>query len=294
MKLLKFAIGIITFYPDNSVLNRIDQYRKIADYIFIFDNSVEENNISRKLKENYTGYINYSRNLGLSAAMNYFYDECLNKEVDILLTMDQDSVFLRAQIKKMIEQIIEENDNEYGIYCPNYRKLYLDKNLGDVPSEFKISEKEDKDVAFSMTSGSFYKIEMLKSVFPLQDLFIGYVDHELSFRVIQLGKKIKMVGNVSFDQQVGEKMVNNIFNKTFRVIRHKPERYRYMCRNNFFLQQEFKSKKKLTIMLKKDIIRLIFNIIIGEKNKINKLKNMYFGYNDFKNGKLGQLEESAS
>lgn len=288
---MKFAIGIITYYPDVEVLDRIERYRLVTDNILIFDNTPQKNEVSLELEGKYSGYINYKKNLGLSIAINYFFNYCKKNKIDILLTMDQDSIFKNKQIEKMLTIIETEDDKSYSMYCPNYRKIYFNNRNEEVTTEFKIDIDKNKDVLFSMTSGSFYKIKDFDNIIPLENLFIGYVDYEISFRVIQIGKKIKMIGSIYFDQQVGERIKDNWFNQTFHVIHHEPQRYRYMSRNNYFLQAEFKKNRDLKMKLKKDLIRLVFNILIGEKNKIEKLRNMNLGFLDFKKNKLGQLKE---
>lgn len=280
--MLKLAIGIIVFNPDQDVKKRIDEYKKITDKIFIYDNTEGYNSISEYLSDNYDYYFGCNKNLGLSKALNFFYELSKKKFVDILLTMDQDSDFSNEAIKKMVLKIEEDNDERFVIYCPNYRKIYFDGEKNKIPSATKIDSTTEKDVLFSMTSGSFYKINYMDNVFPLNDLFIGYVDYEVCFKVISNGNRIRMIGNIIFDQTVGQNIKNNFYNRFFRVLNHSPQRYYYMFRNNFFLQQKFCKSKELKSILRRDILRLLFNILIGEKDKIKKLKYSYEGFRDRK------------
>lgn len=280
--MLKLAIGIIVFNPDQDVKKRIDEYKKITDKIFIYDNTEGYNSISEYLSDNYDYYFGCNENLGLSKALNFFYELSKKKFVDILLTMDQDSDFSNEAIKKMVLKIEEDNDERFVIYCPNYRKTYFDGEKNKIPSATKIDSTTEKDVLFSMTSGSFYKINYMDNVFPLNDLFIGYVDYEVCFKVISNGNRIRMIGNIIFDQTVGQNIKNNFYNRFFRVLNHSPQRYYYMFRNNLFLQQKFCKSKELKSILRRDILRLLFNILIGEKDKIKKLKYSYEGFRDRK------------
>lgn len=282
---MKLAIGIIVFNPDEDVKSRINQYSKVTNSIFIYDNTEMYHPISEYLSENYNFYFNNKKNLGLSKAINFFYELCRKNDIDILLTMDQDSDFSNESIKKMLIKIESDKDDEYLIYCPNYRKNYFDKEKNRIPASTKINLAVERDVFFSMTSGSFYKINQLDFVFPLNDLFIGYVDYEVCFKVLSAGKKIRMIGDIVFDQTVGQNISNNFYNRFFKVLNHTPERYYYMFRNNFFLQEEFHDKKLLCTILRRDILRLIFNILIGEKEKIKKLKYSYEGFRDRKHVK---------
>lgn len=288
---MNFAIGIIIYNPDIDVKKRVLNYSKLTSEIYLFDNTTETNLISEEFasifKDNYVRY----NNIGLSKAMEFFLKKTKINGIDILLTMDQDSEFHSESILKMLKKIEMDDNSNYAIYCPNYRKIYFDDNGTKIPGKCKIREDSEVDVNFSMTSGSFYVMKNFNIDTPLIDLFIGYVDYDICFELISKGYKICMVGWIIFDQTVGEQVKNTSISKLLRVLHHKPERYYYMIRNNFYLQNKFKNKKALNRVLKKDVVRIIFNIIIGERKKIDKLKSTLKGYSDFKNNVLGKYNE---
>ena len=101
-------------------------------------------------------------------------------------------------------------------------------------------------------------------------MFIGYVDHEICFNVLSNNKKIKMIGDVIFNQEVGDIVRSNIYNRLFHVVRHKDIRYQYMFRNNLFLTNRFKTNAHIKRKLRRDRVRLIINILVGEKKKLKK------------------------
>lgn len=288
---MKFLIGVIVYNPDISVLKRLENYNKVCDNIIIYDNSELKNAISKLLSEKFQKYYWAEGNKGLSLAITHFFEISEKDDADILLTMDQDSLFKNDDIIKMLKKIQRDNDQEYLIYCPNYRKLYLDNQNNKVPGNYKIELEKEVDVNFCMTSGSFYKVLEIKKYFPINNLFIGYVDQQLCFRVIDSGKKIKMVGDITFDQEVGKIVKSNVFNKFFKIVHHKPIRYRYMFRNNFILQKEFSHNFTIKKTLLFDILRLSFNVFIGEKEKLPKVISCINGYKDYTLGKTGKIEE---
>lgn len=287
---MNVSIGVILFNPDKNVLQRVEKYSEISNDVILYDNSEEINLVSQELSRSYDNYISNGRNNGLSEAIKFFFEKASDLGSDLLLTMDQDSDFSNSEIIKMIKLIEEENDEDYILYCPNYRKVYLDGSNSKVLGPSKIKNTENKSTDFAMTSGSFFKMKFKNEFFPISNLFIGYVDHEICFNILRNKKKIKMIGDIIFNQEVGTLVKTTSYNKFFHIVRHSSIRYQYMIRNNLYLEKNFFSDKSIQKKLKKDRLRLMANIILGEKNKIAKLRSYMNGYKDFSNEKFGKID----
>lgn len=292
---MKFGLGIILYYPDEKVLQRLFEYSKIFKDLIIIDNTDKPNYINKKIELDFNCYITEKKNLGMTKALEIIFNEARNKNIDWLLTMDQDSDFSNKNILEMMSIIEDNNSNTASIFCPNYRKIYYDvKEKKEVLGKPAIKDSDFEYVNFSMTSGSFIKLKDLENFIFKKDFFIGYVDNDLSYYLIDKGFNILMVKKIVFNQRVGEIVSNSFYNKTFKIVRHKEDRYYYMIRNNFYLQQKYKNNKKIKKLLKFGNFRIIINIFLGEKNKIKKLKYSFKGYKDFKkniDGKIGSLVE---
>lgn len=284
-----FGIGVIVYNPDMQVLERIKKYHQLTKYVIIFDNSENITDINKSIEAVSDEYYFRAENIGMSGALNQIFKVSIEINLDILLTMDQDSEFDKEEIKKMLYYISKSKDKNIAIFCPNYRKLYKDTYGNPVPGKFSIAQKENKNVSFSMTSGSFMKVSLLEQLLPLSDLFIGYVDHEVCYKLVENNKRILMVGNIFFDQEVGELVNNNLFNRFFRVVHHKKIRYAYMFRNNMYLSDLYKKNRAIKKQLYFNRIRLLFNILIGEKNKLGKFYSCYKGVRLYKKGKFGKI-----
>lgn len=287
---MKFGIAVIIYNPDESVLKRLDCYKKVSDNILIIDNSEKKNANSDKIaNDKKLRYYWMKKNIGLAKALNVIFEIAFKERFDYILTMDQDSDFNPENINLMLNYI-EENDNGIiAIFCPNYCKLYWnEKKRKNVKGKLLIRKDRTEERIFSMTSGSFVNVRLVQDVLPLEDYFIGYVDNLLCYSLVEKNYKIKMIGNVVFEQQVGEKVKSNFYNRFFHVIHHKNERYYYMVRNNLFLQKQFFENKIILNNLKKNLIRIIINIVIGEKGKKAKIEACRKGYKDFKEGVLGK------
>lgn len=282
---MNFGIAIIVYNPDSEVLNRIAEYNKICDCLIIYDNTEVENEISNQLKNSYSHYYRPCKNGGMSGALNNIFQFAHSRGVDWLLTMDQDSDFYTSQIINMIKIIKSNKNKEIAIFCPNYRKLYLDKkNSVEVPNDFCIPKSEEQFRTFSMTSGSFCNVEYVKQILPLENLFIGYVDYDLCYSLIEKNYKIKMIGNIYFDQRVGDSLPYTKFNKMISAFSQNESRYYYMVRNNLLLQKKYASNNTLNRKLKLNLIRILINLLLVEKSKIRKIRSCIKGYNDSQNG----------
>ncbi|MBO0429802.1 glycosyltransferase [Vagococcus fluvialis] len=285
---MKFGIGVILYNPDRLVLERLKKYKMLTSNLFIVDNTEEENCISDEVKSTFLNYYRFKENEGMSNALNKIFSESLKKNIEWLLTMDQDSDFSSESINSMLEVINQNKNSEISIFCPNYRKIYIDSNGDDVFGKYAIKENEIINVNFSMTSGSFCRMSDIEKNLPLENLFIGYVDNDLCLTLLSQNKKICMVGNIGFSQRVGAEVKSTLYNRVFRIVKHTEQRYYYMTRNNCYLQEKYKSNRKFKKILILNFLRIHINILLGENNKIKKLKSSYKGYMDYKNDELGK------
>lgn len=276
--MMDFGIGVIVYNPDEDVFKRLVGYQKLTEYLIIFDNSEEDNAVSAHIREKFGEYYFHEDNVGMSGALNKLFKISLDLRLDVLLTMDQDSDFSNENITSVLDIIKNENDSEIAIYCPNYRKAYVDTESGNISfGNYKIDNDVAMDVNYSMTSGSFYKVPVLKNILPLDNLFIGYVDQDICYNLRLQGYKIRMLGWIGFDQRVGETLPDNWYNKLIRGVRQTELRYIYMGRNNFFLRAKYKGNHEIVFDLKKNYLRLILNIVLSENRKLDKYRSLLRG-----------------
>lgn len=285
-KKLNFAVAVILYNPDSKIKKQIDIYKKQFDRIYLFDNS-DSPEYNRYLADSTKVYHYYEGiNKGVSYALNKIFEWAIEENIDYILTMDQDSRYDEFNILKMKKYIAERKSENIAIYCTNYGKLYV-KEGREVESPLHISKKEIKNVNFCMTSGSFVNVKALKRIGALEDWFIGLVDYDLCASFVEKGYSIQMYGDSWFYQRVGKGTKDSRLNRIFRVVHHDKERYYYMIRNAFYFLKKYKKNKVLSNMVKKQIIRILFNLLF-ENNKIEKIKYCLKGYTDFIKNKKGQ------
>lgn len=288
--MIKFGVGVIVYNPDDSVFERLMEYAKITKYLIIFDNSDKINSVSEKISSNFSSYYFHIDNIGMSGALNKIFKVSIELGLDILLTMDQDSDFSNDSILRTLKIMRNKIEPDVAIYCPNYRKIYLDETSGEeVQSKCKIDRNRIVTVDYAMTSGSFYRVETLGQLLPLDNLFIGYVDQDICYSLRIKQYTIKMIGEVIFDQRVGEKVSNSFINRIFRTIYQGKERYFYMFRNNLYLQNKYKDHREIKSSLIKNLIRISINLLLFEKNKLKKIKYSIYGVRASNREEMGKL-----
>lgn len=287
---MKFGIGVIVYNPDKYVIKRLRKYKDITDYLFVFDNSELDSQISSDIKKEFGAHYCHKNNVGMSGALNWIIKESFKKQLDYLLTMDQDSDFASESICEMLKLIQSEKDTNIAVHCPNYRKIYSDENGNEIFGDFKISNEENKDVNYSMTSASFFKVKYLSGLEPLDNLFIGYVDQDICYSLRNRGYKIRMVGSISFDQRVGQTLSGSRYNQLIKAVKHTPTRYYYMGRNNIYLREKYSDSKKIVKELKLSYYRILLNIFLSENDKAKKISAFSKGKKDAKINKLGKLQ----
>jgi rhamnosyltransferase len=288
----KYLMVIVLHEPKEDVCDKILKYAMIIDKIIVIDNSsLSTECINKYLLINAKiTYKKNSENQGLSGPFNFALKFATEINYDFLITMDQDSVFHNDEILKIINVIESNKNNKIGIFIPRHFKI-LGNNYSNIIYKGLSNKKSFSYVNFAMTSGSFISVAFASKVFPIDDFFIGHIDYQISFRIIKIGGKILRINNSVLLQEVGTSTKTNLYRTFFHIVNHKDVRYYYMTRNYLYLMREFDSNLNFKIILFFNHLRILFNILIGEKNKINKFKLVNRGYLHFKNKIIGKYSD---
>lgn len=274
----KYGVMVILFYPDERAFMHINQYKARFDHVYIYDNT-PSNAINYSIQNDINVvYVRNGINNGISIALEEGIKWAKANNIDYLLTMDQDSEFPIEEINKIINFIENENEPRGAIYCPNYRKIYIDNKTKQLQfSSSKISKKDVVQVCQCMTSGSFMNVGMVSNALPLDNLFIGLVDNDLCYMLKTMGYKIIMIGSSMLSQRVGESTYANLVNRIFHVSILSSKRYYYMARNLVYLKDKYKNNDEIIKEINIIKIRIVFNLYLFEKDKIEKIKYWKLG-----------------
>lgn len=273
----KFICGIVTFFPDEKVIAKINKYLDVFDEVLIFDNTPQKVSIFEKLKQNDNVHIFANgKNEGLSIAYNSFIENAEVMNGDFLCTMDQDSEFSRENIKSMIDYISTHDLNNIAIIGP---KVIYNNKLKVVPQSNDIIDRK-----YLISSGSFLNLFLVRKAQLTFDTyyFIDRVDIDFCQTCVKKGYRIvEYLGAVLY-QTLG------IPTKHFVKGNHSYQRHYYMFRNRFYYNKKFSKnifqKVSLNIIQSsKQCLRIIFL----EDQRVKKINQFFLAVYDYRHNIMG-------
>lgn len=290
----KVAAIIISYNPDNNLLDSINLLINQVEKIIIVDNGSESEkkkniNLIKDINNEKIKIIFNEENLGIATALNIGVKDALKQGYNWILTMDQDSKVSSNMIEKMFEvyRTIDESERKdiLSIF-PNF----VDERIQSIEenSEMNAYEYVDADI----TSGNLLKAEVFDKVGFFDDsLFIDLVDTDFCMRLNEENIKMIKVRDAILYHSLGESQtVKSIFGK-FNTSNHSALRRYYMTRNRFYTWEKYKDLNSFTLNRDKKLFKKEFiKIILGENDKINKIKMVFKGYKDYKKGIRGKLK----
>ena len=279
MKKLKLAAVVVFYNPSEENIKNIDSYEKEVDKIFVVDNSDDDNKRIKSTKK--IEYIKLGENKGIATALNIGAKKAIAEGYEWLLTMDQDSKMTEEIVKKMKSFLLNTTEKNIGLISP----------YQDIDSDEEISDVEYEDMIEMMTSGNIINLEAYQKIGGFKDwFFIDCVDTEYCMNLHKNGYQVLRLNKIIMKHELGNLVVHKLFNKEYPCYNHNPIRRYYIVRNTMYINQMYKDIypeycKHLLRIQKGQVKR----ILAFEKNKYNKLKNMYKGYKDFQKGIKGKL-----
>lgn len=282
MKKIKLAAMTTLYNPTKDNIDNIMNYIDEVDKIYVIDNTECKTNKELIPKNEKIEYISDKTNYGIAKAINIAASKAINDGYNYLLTMDQDSKMTNDILKKMKEFLKQTKIKNIGLISP----------YQDINSNEEIPNEEYTDVIEMMTSGNIIDLEIYKKIGGFKDwLFIDCVDTDYCMNLHVNGYKVLRLNRIIMKHDLGELKVHKLFRKEYPCYNHSPLRRYYIVRNNLYINEMYKNYfpeycKHLIRVQKGQVKR----IIAFEKNKFDKLKMMYRGYKDFKNGIKGKLK----
>ena len=290
----KIAAIVVTYNPDEGLNKSTKSLIKQVDSIIMVDNGSndEGKEIINKIKNKYGEKIEVifnEENLGIATALNKGVKYALNNDYKWILTMDQDSCAEENMVKIMLETYYAIDENERKDILSLFPTFIdrgiesLDKNNENVKYEYVDAE---------ITSGNLLKAEIFeKAGFFDDSLFIDMVDTDYCMRLNELGIKMIRISGAILNHSIGNsKQVKKLFG-TFNTSNHSATRRYYMTRNRFYTWNKYKNLNSFTLNRDKKLFKKEFvKIILGEDDKLNKVKMVLKGYKDYKHGVRGKLK----
>lgn len=290
----KVAAIIVSYNPDKNLLDSVNLLILQVEKIIIVDNgSIEEKrkDISsiKDINNERIEIIFNEENLGIATALNIGVREALKQGFNWILTMDQDSKASKDMVEKMFEVYnnIDEKERESILSIfPNF----VDERIQSIEENSVMNTYEYVDA--DITSGNLVNSEVFDKVGFFDDsLFIDLVDTDFCMRLNEKNIKMIKVRDAILYHSLGESQsVKSILGK-FNTSNHSALRRYYMTRNRFYIWERYKDLNSFTLNRDKKLFKKEFiKIILGEKDKVNKIKMVFKGYKDYKKGIRGKLK----
>ena len=290
----KVACIIVSYNPDKGITKCFNSLINQVDKMFIVDNGSNGDGIKilQELKNSNTNKVDLilnNDNLGIATALNIGIKKALNEDYSWVITMDQDSKANDNMIEKMFEVYeginLEERKDILSIF-PNF----VDERVQSIEenSEIKAYEYVDAEI----TSGNLLKSEIFDKVGFFDDsLFIDLVDTDFCMRLNEKNIKMIKVRDAILYHNLGESQAVKSGFLKFNTSNHSAIRRYYMTRNRFYTWEKYKDLNSFTLNRDKMLFKKEFvKIVLGEKDKVNKIKMIFRGYKDYKKGIRGKLK----
>lgn len=290
----KVACIIVSYNPNEGIRKCFNSLINQVDKVFIVDNGSNKENIKilEMLKDSNIDKVDLilnTDNLGIATALNIGIKEALKGKYNWIITMDQDSKAKDGMIEKMFEVYngidIDKRKDILSIF-PNF----VDERVQSIEENSKTEVYEYVDA--EITSGNLLKSEVFNKVGFFDDsLFIDLVDTDFCMRLNEKGIKMIKIRDAILYHSLGDSQAVNSGVLKFNTSNHSALRRYYMTRNRFYTWEKYKTLNSFTLNRDKMLFKKEFvKIILGEKDKFNKVKMVIKGYRDYKKGVRGKLK----
>ena len=287
----KVAAIIVSYNPDSNLFDSINLLLNQVEKVIIVDNGSKEKYVKyiKSINEDKIEIILNKENLGIATALNIGVRKALENGYEWILTMDQDSKASPDMVKKMFNvynSINREERKDILSIFPNF----VDERIQSIEENSNMNSYEYVDA--DITSGNLLRKEVFEKVGFFDDsLFIDLVDTDFCMRLNEKGIKMIKIRDAVLYHSLGQsKTIKGILG-SFNTSNHSALRRYYMTRNRFYIWEKYKGLNSFTLNRDKKLFKKEFvKIILGEKDKVNKIKMVLRGYKDYKKGIKGKLK----
>lgn len=267
--------GITLFNPDIPVLKKnIEAIIGQVDKLICVDNGsdkIEEIEGELGILFPEITWIKNGQNVGIATALNRMFEYAKKNHYEWVLSLDQDSVCPENIIEEYKKYLKVE---DLGALCPVICDRYYE-NREQIEGDYTPMDK-------CITSASLTPVSIWEEVGGfLDELFIDFVDHDFSAKLVEHNYRILRINNVMLEHEIGQGKTVRFLGKDITVLNHSAFRKYYMVRNGIF----YIKRHKKVIPVSKERAKIIFLFIktaIYENQKSEKLKAMFCGLRDAK------------
>ena len=269
---LSLGAVIVGFHPNLQRLDKIiESLHSAGIFVGVYKNSTFEVEADIVLGS--------GSNIGIASAQNALVSEFLLRDIEFVITLDQDTVISVDGVLDLHKSLLALNRLDARIIgvvpaLRNEREGYIyqeEKALGYIADGIE-NMREVTSSGFLYFASCFKRHGQY-----MEELFIDYVDYEYSWRLRKSGFLVVRNNQIIFDHNLGEGDVK-LFGMSISV--PSPVRQYYQIRNMFtlwdknYVPSSWRIRQTLNLVL-----RLIYWLIFSAKRR-QYLRNIYYGFKD--------------
>ena len=282
---------ISTFHPAPAALENLAKVRLQVEGLVVVDNGSSSSSLApfrAAICEIKFTLIENGANLGIAAALNIGVRWAKSHGFERVVLFDQDST-VTPEFMNAMRSTYEGHPKqaEIGIVTPRFRN----RDGEDVSrSRFMAADGAPLEV---MTSGSFIPVSVFDACGGFrEEFFIDQVDHEFGFRVREFGFIVAVSENSFLVHVPGSPREHAVFGMMrFKATHHNAMRRYYMTRNGIVMVRRYwKSHPAWSHSVAKALLVLPLQVVLAEKQKWKKLRNILLGTVDALRGRLGSVD----
>lgn len=261
------VLALVTiYYPDKQkVKNNILKYADLVDTLVVWDNTpggcvagqiVFDEPLRSKVLFKSTG-----RNEGIAYPVNLCMEMAEENGYDLLLIMDQDSVWLNFDVFiSKVKELFRKGVG--GIFIPNIHGIYN--------YESRIVER----IEF-INSGTFFSVgKALSRLGPYNErLFLDGLDLDYSLRAKLAGIDILCLTDCRMHQQFGDPIKSEVFKCASN--NYSADRTYNIVRNHMVLLRKYgkhMSGAQKKLIINGYILKRLAKVVLLEPDKVKKIK----------------------
>lgn len=289
------AAIVVCFNPDKKLLDDVLLVlREQVSHIFMFDNSEGESILSSYDCHNVSVF-SLNKNVGIAHAQNFLVNKARSLGYKYALFSDQDTIYPSLYVKKMFDIYYEFKDKNLGI-TPSFLIKTADEidfvsgvisvNSKNQPYSYK--GNDTVEVLHAISSGMIVSLEIYTKLGGVDDeLFIDWVDNDLSWRAYINGTPLLGTANINICHQLGDEQIK-VLGRNFT--KRSNLRDYYIVRNGIYLSLfKFRSFGVGRNYLLKKVFHHILFSFLSSKDKLRTIRYLYTAIKHGFNKRLGKF-----
>lgn len=257
----KFSGVIVTFHPDEDIIENVESWLKQLSVIYLVDNGSSPETLAylMQITDARVEKIFLGRNTGIAHALNVGVRRAKSDNYKWVVTIDQDSTPCGNYSASMGKFILQHNEHS---------TLAMVGSAIRERSSASESQSTSQDVNIAgmvITSGTCTNIEAIESAgWFREDLFIDLVDFDMCLRLKHAGFNILVNHNASISHEFGQAVVRSILGRQISLQEYGATRIYYRFRNAAILIRDYYKNhpkwvlKRVYILLKLSVFILFF------------------------------------